>query len=339
MGLSCSKKEAYAAGKLPVASSSPAEPAPPTYADLPRIHADAILGSWCLDGDRVVTCGADGVVAVSDVGARTAVGIGKHAASANRAVAAGDGVFVCSRDLTVKRWDGRAAAAPREAPLVFEGHELNVTAVAVDEGGATLASGSRDYTVRTWDGETGAETACCRVPRNVVTCAGWIPGTRTFAQGSEDLRLRVWDARDLRAAAAEVRGGYTFFPLALAARDTVVATSSKGFNGEGGEIRVWDLRKPDAQIANLRGHTQDATGVAFISETRVLSASKDGTLKLWDLNENALVRDVRVGASGPVMYTGLSTGTGDLAAVATTFQGGVLCLDADLDVVARVDPD
>ena len=42
----------------------------------------------------------------------------------------------------------------------------------------------------------------------------------------------------------------------------------------------------------LPGHQQDATAVAFLSPARAASASKDGTVKLWDLEAGKLERQL-----------------------------------------------
>ena len=193
--------------------------------------------------------------------------------------------------------------------------------------------------MKTWDAATGENAAAVRVPRNVVTCMCWRPTTQTFAQGSEDLRLRVWDARDLRQAAAQTFAGYEFFPLAVASAGPHLITASKGFGGEGGEVMLWDARRPGSEpLAVLRGHAQDATGVAFLrGGAGAASASKDGRVKLWDLEAGTLSRDVDVGGESP-MYTSVcaAPGAATVAAVATTFQGDVFCFDREFRVAAAV---
>ena len=307
-------------------------------AQLPKIHGGAVLDAWCGGDNCVVTAGADGRVVLYDVAAGTAKTLGVHAAAANGVAAARDragAVYTCSRDLSVRRWP--LARGPTQ--VIEAAHELAVTAVAVADDGATVASGSRDYRVKTWDAATGENAAAVRVPRNVVTCMCWRPTTQTFAQGSEDLRLRVWDARDLRQAAAQTFAGYEFFPLAVASAGPHLITASKGFGGEGGEVTLWDARRPGSEpLAVLRGHAQDATGVAFLrGGAGAASASKDGRVKLWDLEAGTLSRDVDVGGESP-MYTSVcaAPGAATVAAVATTFQGDVFCFDREFRVAAAV---
>ena len=132
--------------------------------------------------------------------------------------------------------------------------------------------------------------------------------------------------------------GYKFFPLAVAATSTNLVTSSKGFNGEGAEVTLWDTRKPGAEpLVVLKGHQQDATAICFLDESRCASASKDGTVKVWDLAKGELEADVRPEAN--VMYTGLAAprSAASAALVATTFQGGVLAFDSAFEVIAKAE--
>lgn len=103
-------------------------------------------------------------------------------------------------------------------------------------------------------------------------------------QGSEDLTLRVWDERTMRSPVTTL-SGYTYFPLCVdVTSDNLYAvTGSKGFNGSGCEIRVWDLRM-HKQLQLLTGHQQDVTGCKVTADGRIVSACKDGTIGLWHLH-------------------------------------------------------
>jgi len=150
--------------------------------------------------------------------------------------------------------------------------------------------------VRLWDASSGRELCSpAHVPQNVVTCLQWAPQQpeQVLLQGGEDLRVRLWDARAGLLQAVGALQGFTYFPLALhAATDGChVATSSKGFNGVGCEVRLWDVRRlgqGSSQAPLLRtfaGHSQDATAVLFVSQGRLASGSKDGTVRLWAWQE------------------------------------------------------
>ncbi len=172
-----------------------------------------------------------------------------------------------------------------------------------------VVSGSRDGSVRVWDVATGAQAGHGSVARNLVTCLQWIPqSSSTIVQGAEDLHVRMWDTRGSMSAPVVALEGYTYFPLDLSvAQDGhTLATSSKGFNGVGGEVRVWDIRRPTEaiqewkpeQTAQFEGHEADAVGCSWLplslcselgegSQSIVASASKDGSVKLWRVGSDA----------------------------------------------------
>jgi WD40 repeat protein len=192
-----------------------------------------------------------------------------------------DGAISASRDTTVQIWR-RGTPAPA-ATLV--GHDLTVSALAVSEMHAgRIYSGSRDSTVRVWDATTSACLSKSYLSRNVVTCAAWVKGDSSCVwQGSEDLRLRLWDVRAMAKPTATLEG-YTCFPMCIAASEHTCVTGSNGFSGggQGGgcELRVWD-RRALRQNALLTGHTTAVTAVALLPGAQMASASRDGTVNLW----------------------------------------------------------
>ena len=324
----------------------------PSTRELSAVHKGALFGVCCATGSVVATCGEDGVVALRDWqrADESVVAVWRgHTRPVNRVVAGKSGkVYSCSRDQTLCAW-----STDSDAPLRrFEGHELTVSAVTVDDGEQTLCSGSRDYSVRLWDIETGATVHSSKISRNLVTSLKWVPTEPAVVQGSEDLRLRVWDTRD-GLKAAQTMGGYTYFPLCIdiAPGGNEIVTGCKGFNGSGCEAKVWD-RRMEKILFELRGHQQDTTGAVYLprsgggesgSASRMIAtASKDQTVKLWDASTGELVSEHSDAEAG--MYTGLSappcaSGLEDAAAVdvldaqapvafcATTFSGSLILYD------------
>ena len=238
-----------------------------------------------------------------------------HGARAVTRLALGGGLLAsASRDGTAALWragdrcsascdggdddDGGDSALPAAPLAVLRGHELTVSAVSIAADGRRVATGSRDCSVRVWEvAGGGAPRELCapaHVAQNVVTCLQWAAAgsggegeQHVLLQGGEDLRVRLWDARAGLLRQAGALEGFTYFPLALDAAPNGhhVATSSKGFNGVGCEVRLWDLRRLGSGASPLlhtfTGHSQDATAVLFVSQGRLASASKDGTVRVW----------------------------------------------------------
>jgi U3 small nucleolar RNA-associated protein 12 len=79
----------------------------------------------------------------------------------------------------------------------FTGHEMSVTALAVDPQKRHLASGGRDYMTRVWDIETQKTLYKRKISRNVITGIRWLESMPDLLiETSEDLYLRVFDIRE-----------------------------------------------------------------------------------------------------------------------------------------------
>ncbi|MFI2507713.1 WD40 repeat domain-containing protein [Streptomyces sp. NPDC018972] len=177
-----------------------------------------------------------------------------------------------------------ATDAGRVLPTRLPGHDGVGTSVAYAPDGRTLASGGHDSTVRLWD--TAADG----------------PGGLGRPLG-EPLRLSTGPVGAVAFAPAD--GGL------------LVAT------GEGGAIRLWDVRdrkRPRAVGRPLVSHDEEnVVSVAFAPDGRTLAtAGDDGTVRLWDLSDPA--RPTPLGEPAEAD----ESRTGSVRAVAFAPDGGTL---------------
>jgi WD40 repeat protein len=159
--------------------------------------------------------------------------------------------------------------------------------VVVDPvNGETVYSGSRDYHMKGWNTETGAKVVDFSVPRNIITTMTTNSSGSMVFQGSEDLCVRAWDVRSSAKTPAVHLTSYVYFPLSISmhSNDYYMVTGCKGFDGVGCEVKLWDLRKTAAPAMEMHGHQHDVTGCTFSKsiEHRIVSASKDGSICVWD---------------------------------------------------------
>ncbi|CCI47424.1 unnamed protein product [Albugo candida] len=284
----------------------------------------------------------DGTIQVVDTEKQLAiVSFQGHEKSINRVVLGCNSVYTCSRDRTiamhsisVQTKDTGDLGGEIQPLEVFSGHSLNVSGLSVDTMETTMCSGSRDTEIILWDISTTKIIARNKTSQNVVTCCKYVSTEPVVAQTSEDLTIRVWDTRCGLRAPVQVLYGYVYFALDLdVSMDSFYfLTSSKGFNGFGGEVRVWD-RRNGKEVAMLCGHQQDATACCFLPNLNLekvesqyipISASKDGTVRIWDANKKVAVGTFQEQTGG--MFTSVCVANGTTV-LASTLQGRIRSYD------------
>ena len=161
----------------------------------------------------------------------------------------------------------------------LEGHKKPVTCAVFSPDGRRVFSGGGDGNVRAWDVASGKQlwkadlsgkpavlfvTIACRMVRTALT-------------GDNGPTLRLWDVQsgDALFEATKHSGGVES-----------VAFSADGQRAlSGGDdyvVRLWNLEQR-TEVRHFSGHTGKVTGVAFLPGDRGVSASEDGTLRIWRL--------------------------------------------------------
>ena len=214
-------------------------------------------------------------------------------------------------DYTLLLWDLAGASPPRR----LEGHEAAVAAVAMFPDGRHAVSGSDDGTVGYWD--LTADRLIARWPGHQakVAAVAVAPNGSFVASGGWDRTLRLWDpvtgdSRLLNGDSAAINA------VAIAPGGRLIASGDHD-----GHILLWAL--PEGRLLDaIAGDGFGVNALRFTAEGRLLSASADKTVRLWDpATRRELLR--YEGPDEPLVSLALSR---DGAIVAAGGAGGTIML-------------
>jgi WD40 repeat protein len=212
--------------------------------------------------------------------------------------------------------------------LVLNRHRNYVTSVAYSPDGKFFATASEDSEVHVWDAATGALLHTYRGHSPIGLGAVAINSDGTVAASADWLgNIRLWElatGKDILALKghngpvmnlAFDRSGSLLASLALdsaertarvwdvatgAARLVLPVNAHKGIaispdgkrlvaDTRGGKIGVYDAESGD-ELLELIGHSRNITALDFNADgSRLLSASLDGSIRLWDSASGAPV--------------------------------------------------
>lgn len=209
-------------------------------------------------------------------------------------------------DCLVKLW----SLTDRALLHTFSGHFDYLRSVFFHPGAKPLIlSSSDDGTARIWNWQSRQRVADLIGHREFVMCARWHPTEDLVATASMDSTVRVWDVSNAQQR-APVGKLQQMAINALSLPHTVISTSVSG-----------------------TGHSRGVNWLAWVPEEKngLITASDDGTLKVWKLNRGgAAAGKALVGADAVLYCTATMTGhTNNVSSVAYSVRNTIISNSID----------
>ena len=239
----------------------------------------------------------------------------------------GQALLSGGNDNVIKLWDLETGHIMRD----FIGHRSLIFSLAVHDDTARLASASDDHTVCLWDLQTGQclqildhggrvwsvdfspdgrLMACghCETLINIWdvqshellctleehTSLTWTlafsPDGQLLASGSDDTTAKLWDVTSQTCRYTLEEHSGSIWAIAFSPGGDRLATGSNDHT-----VCIWSVES-GALLHTMYGHESAIWDVAFRSDSELVSASQEGTLKFWNLDTGectATLRDTR----------------------------------------------
>lgn len=270
------------------------------------------------DGRTVASVNDDGTVRILDLGRRSELAsLEPHAERVNSVAFSEDGRFLATggsdgrvRLVDTKDWraletlgpleneimhlaispDGRILAAgagktvvlwdlPSKECRVIEDDESIGELVFSPDGGELAVYGGLSTMVRFWNPVTGERVDSLGAHTAIILSIAFSANGRLLASSGHDNRVKVWLRKE---------NGQGWIHRATFLHDALVralafSPDSRLLATGGGDnlMRIWDVNLEES-TRTLRGHSAAVTSMSFVSDGSLVSASADGTVRLWD---------------------------------------------------------
>ncbi|MCJ8279266.1 MAG: NB-ARC domain-containing protein, partial [Rivularia sp. ALOHA_DT_140] len=201
------------------------------------------------------------------------------------------------QDCTVKIWD----VFSHQHLCTLKGHDSPVLSVGLHPDGKLIASGSEDGTIKIWDIDKNKCLYSLSEHAADIWGISFSPDGQFFASGSYDKTIKIWRL-DQKICIHTLKGyddqiGAVIFNP----EGSLLATAGES------AVEIWDVASGKrVYILEEEEHKGRVKSVAFSPDGKLLvSGSTDKTIKIWDLSNLQLIRNL-TGHDASVVSVALS---------------------------------
>ncbi|GEM_PF-3080366 len=276
--------------------------------------SDVLDAAFSPDGRRIVTAGADDTVRVWD--ARTGEQIAQlegETQLVQRVMYSPDGSLIVSvgQNQVVNVWNAETLQpvgySPLTATVPLFASAFSPDGSLIAAGGGRTSSGSNEGIVYLWDTRTGEQLAAQTLHSNIVFSLAFSPDGGTLHSVGPDGFEGVIDLTTLAQGSATARYADIGITAIVLPPDgsTIYALLDGTIH-----IRPADARSADQDVV-LSGHTDVIWDMALSSDGRRLaSASRDGVVRIWDLETQTELLQLQGHAVGDALLSYLESDWG-----------------------------
>ena len=203
------------------------------------------------------------------------------------------------------------------------GHSSAIKCMLLSKDKSMAASGSHDCTICVWD---ISKTICAAVLKGhtkVVWCIAISSDNTHIASGGDDSTVRIWNISESHCL-HQISCPDNVKCVAFSLDDSVVIA---GCHCGQNQLKAWNTSTGDC-VMNYIGHTHAVMCVQVVDSRTIVTGSRDGTVKVWDIVNVRAEMLASFDLQSQVKYIALleSVQKGTMSLAATTKTGPIAIL-------------
>ncbi|MEL6871376.1 MAG: WD40 repeat domain-containing protein, partial [Pseudomonadota bacterium] len=192
-------------------------------------------------------------------------------------------------EIVVRGQNVASSASPQDSFLIrrFAPHDGGTDHVRFAFGGTWLLTAGADKSLKIWGARWGNLVRTLELDDGRATALA-VTGQRA-ATGHENGAIAIWDLETGERLARFQRNEARIWSVTFLDRGETLAAAAHDW-----AVTLWTAKTPDAPTHVFAGHDSAAHAVAYDpTRARLVSASADKTVKLWDRRRLSLIRTYR----------------------------------------------